>query len=337
MELTWWPVAIAGFALLAVVVGLAVLLPMAHAPRRLRPLANVDRLTRLPEYARAARVRRASALATVLMLAVLFGAAVIAGARPVDVRAAEASQPEEVMLCVGQPATDPATAAFLSYFAEQVTTGPGTERIGLTSSNRRVVPLTRDYQYAAGRFNDYAGLEPASDEAGSFAPAVTYVDYARTVEDVLALCLTGFPTDGPATAYRRSLIYLGPSVFRADGAEPGLFTADQVGDLASDARAQVNIVAVADPTESSRDADAALEDLVERTGGQFFRQLPAGVGGGADQLTTRLDAIRADPPPAVPADSGLFSKLPGESPTVPLTIALLSAAVLSVALVVLRR
>ena len=121
-------------------VGLAVLLPMAHAPRRLRPLANVDRLTRLPEYARAARVRRASALATMLMLTVLFGAAVIAGARPVDVRTAEESQPEEVMLCVGQPATDPATATFLSYFAGKVTTGPGTERIGLTSSNRRVVP-----------------------------------------------------------------------------------------------------------------------------------------------------------------------------------------------------
>lgn len=333
MELSWWPVALAGFVALAVVAGLALLLPMSHAPRRLRPLANVDRLTRLPEYARAARARRASAVATVLMLTILFGAAVVAGARPVDVDTAESGRPEEVMLCVGQPADDPATATFLTYFADRLTSDPGTERIGLTSPNRRVVPLTRDHEYAADRFHRYAGREPAD----TFTPPVEYVDYARTVEDVLALCLTGFPEAETGAIPRRSVIYLGPSAFRTDGDRPGLFAADQVRDLADRAGAQVNVIALTDGTGAARDADAALAALTEHTGGRFFRQLPTGVGGGADQLTERLTAIRTAPPSSVPADSGLFTRLPGESPTAPLAVALIAAAVLSVALVVLRR
>ena len=139
---------------------------------------------------------------------------------------------------------------------------------------------------------------------------MTYVDYARTVEDVLALCLTGFPETEVATAYRRSLIYLGPSMFRTEAPSRDCSPPTRSATSRAGAGVQVSVIAVADPTESSRDADAALEGLAESTGGRFFRQLPAGVGGGADQLTSRLDAIRADPPPAVAADSGLFAGCP---------------------------
>ena len=77
----------------------------------------------------------------------------------------------------------PPRAATLRYFAEQVKTF-STQRIGLTSPNRRVVPLTRDYQYAAAQF---AG---AGD---GFVAPVSYVDYTEGAEDLLAMCLTGFP------------------------------------------------------------------------------------------------------------------------------------------------
>jgi hypothetical protein len=334
IELTWWPVVIAGFACLVICIALAVLLPAARGTRRLRPLAHVDRLTSLPEFARAARLRYLSLLATMGMLVVLFGAAVVAGARPVDVRTAQTGQPEEIMLCVGQPVTDPATATLLSYFARRTTTDPGTQRIGLTSSTRRVVPLTRDYQYAAARFGEYAGAKDA--QAESFDPQVPYVDYARTVDDVLALCLTGFPSTETATSHRRSLIYLGPSTFRAAD-DPGLFTGAQVQDLAARAGVRMNLIAVTDPTTSSRAADAALSAVADNSGGRFFRQPPSGLGGGPDQLTAHLDAILADPPPAMVSDGGLFNRRPGETPTIPLAVALVAGAVLSVSLVVLRR
>ena len=55
MALTWWPVAVVGFACLAVAVALAVFVPTKPSQRQLRPLANTTRLTRLPEYARVAR------------------------------------------------------------------------------------------------------------------------------------------------------------------------------------------------------------------------------------------------------------------------------------------
>ena len=60
MGLTWWPVAVAGFACLAMAVAAALLLPMEQVRRQLRPMANTSRLTRIPEYARVARARLVS-------------------------------------------------------------------------------------------------------------------------------------------------------------------------------------------------------------------------------------------------------------------------------------
>ena len=79
--------------------------------------------------------------------------------------------------------------------------------------------MTRDYQYVAGRLGDLAQLsgDPADDAAdtgASFSPAVSYVDYASSVEDILALCMTGFPSFDSTSSHRRSLIYLGPGQIR---------------------------------------------------------------------------------------------------------------------------
>ena len=142
MGLTWWPVAVAGFGCLAVAVALAMLLPMEQARRQLRRMANTSRLTRLPEYARLARARLVSMLVTVVLLGLLFGTAVLASARPSGwwwSSAADRSCRRTSCCASVSRSPNATTGDFLTYFAGQARTY-GTQRIGLTSPNRRVVP-----------------------------------------------------------------------------------------------------------------------------------------------------------------------------------------------------
>lgn len=334
--MTWWAVAVAGLVALILVVVVAILLP-TERPHGRRPLANTTRLTRLPEY-RAVVRRQTRTIATVLaLLTLLFGVTVLASARPSGtLSAADESGPrDDIMLCVGQPVTDPATGEFLGYFAAETTTF-GTERIGLTSSNRRVVPLTRDYQFAAGRFGDYsqAARAQAEADAGTLPPAgavalrarsdsfstpVAYDDYAPTVADVLALCLTGFPGFESSGDTRRSLIYLGPGALRSpDDSRPSLFTDAQVTEMAQQAGVEVN--AVATPGRET----GALAAITDATGGQFFRFDSGALG-------ANLDTIRAAPAPGQD-DAGR-----ADSPVLVLVAALAVAALLGVSLMAVRR
>jgi hypothetical protein len=340
--LIWWPLAIAGFACLATAVALAVLLPMEQARRQLRPLANTSRLTRLPEYARLARTRSTSIVITIVLLVLLFGAAVMASARPSGSWWSQGSSdpPEDIMLCVSAPVTEQSTAEFFTYFAKQARTY-GTQRIGLTSPNRRVVPMTRDYQYAAEKFDDLAQLAQMPPEPGlaspqqaamkremaSFSPPVSYVDYAPSTADLLALCMTGFPSFESKSSHRRSVIYLGPGeVRRPDEARPSLFTDQEIQDMATEAGVQINAV-----TPSAHGADA-LDSIVESTGGQFFPPQS-----GVTAVTTSLDAIRATPPPpTLPIDTTVVGGY-GDSPTIPLIVAVIASTLLCLSLAVLRR
>ena len=333
MGLTWWPVAVAGFACVAAAVALALLLPMEQARRQLRRLANSSRLTRLPDYTRLARARSLSMLVTIVLLGLLFGSAVVASARPSGWwwSSATTDPPQDVMLCVGEPIADPVTGDFLTYFAGQARTY-GTQRIGLTSANRRVVPMTRDYQYVAGKFGDLAELsdEPesaTSDSAASFSPAVSYIDYASSVEDILALCMTGFPSFEDQSSHRRSLIYLGPGQVREPGeTRRSLMTAAQVTEMASASGVQINALAPSD-----RGA-GALPSIAESTGGQFFSFDPR-----QSALTDDLNAIRDSPPqPSATADAASVGWF-GDNPAIPLIIAVVTSTLLCLSLVVLRR
>ena len=105
VELTWWAVAIVGCVGLAVCIAAVLLRPMDEERRSLRLLANVGRLTRLPEYRRAARLRTLSAVVAIGLLVVIFGASVVAAARPTGLpavaRHSGSAQPEDIMLCMG--------------------------------------------------------------------------------------------------------------------------------------------------------------------------------------------------------------------------------------------
>ncbi|MGE2717175.1 hypothetical protein ACQI4L_24225 [Mycolicibacterium litorale] len=328
MDLRWWAIAVAGLLALLGCFALAVWLPLSPDRRSLRPLANVARLIRLPEYARAARLRSVSTVATLVLLVVLFGAATAAAARPTGADDTfERAHPEDVMLCVASPPTDPATGALLRHYAERAGTYQ-TQRIGLTSVNSRVVPLTRDYQYAAGRFGDLAAISgtPDPDRAvvDQFTAPVTYTDYAASVDDVLSLCLTGFPDFEQKSSHRRSVIYLGPPTLRApDEPRPALFDAQRVAELADVAGAQINVVTSGE--------DEALRALADRTGGQFtVATTPSAVEGALTQIDSR-------PAPLVLDDGTRVTGQTQDAPVPVLAVVLVTTALLSVTLVVLRR
>lgn len=323
MDLRWPLVAAVGSGCFVLAVVLAAVLPMTAARRRLRPLANIARLTRLPEYARVARLRSLSTVVTLVVLTVMFGAAMWAAARPAAAGAKFDAEPrEDVMLCVGQPLPDRATVEMLDYFAQQAGSSPQTQRVGLTSLNRRLVPLTRDQQYAAARFGEYARAPRL--QSASFAPAVPYTDYATSVEDVLALCISGFPHFEQRDSHRRSVIYLGPSDIRAPGEQrAALFTGDAVRQLAERAGVQLNVVDMSPSPKSG-----SLLALTEQTGGRYL--VPGSVTGALDDIRTHTRWVRPSGGSVAAADAE-------EAPVPPLAIALFSATVLSVALMGLRR
>ena len=139
---------------------------------------------------------------------------------------------------------------------------------------------------------------------------MSYVDYAEGLEDLLAMCLTGFPGFESHLHNGVRLVYVGPD---ADARGPALFTADRVRELARTAGVQVNVVLTG--------ADnGTLAALARDTGG---RALPADA-----DVPAHLADIRANPPAAVPTARHRAAK-PTESPDVPLAVALLAALVLA--------
>ncbi|WKG03473.1 hypothetical protein [Mycolicibacterium sp. HK-90] len=316
MDLIWWTVGIIGCLALAGCVGLALLLKQSVHPDDLRPLANTGRLTRLPEYVRAARLQTMSAVIAMVMLTLAFVSSVVVTARPVGLpswtRAGQIATPEDIMVCVGGPVTEPVVSTTLRYFADRVGSF-GTDRIGLTSANRRVIPLTRDYQYAAAQFGAFA----QQDGTRPFVAPVAYVDYAASVEDVLALCLTGFPSFEEKAGQRRSLIYVGPESL--PGGTAPLFTRDRLRDLALTAGVQVNAITP---------GPGVVADLTRDTGGRWFAD--------SADVAAHLTEIREHPPQA--GTTGDTAEVrSAETPGLPVLLGLLALTVLWWWPVVMRR
>ncbi|MFO7164329.1 MAG: hypothetical protein DIU75_013390 [Mycolicibacterium hassiacum] len=359
MELKWWAVAVAGLMCLLVAVGAAWLLPVARVQRRLRPLAHVDRLTRLPEFARVQRVYTISVMATAVLLVITFVAAVVLAARPVrlakNVDAYEAAHPRDLMLCVDQPVTEPSTAQFLSYYADQVASFTN-EEIGLTSPTLRVLPMTRDRRVGEARlryFADLAGIRQSIDRGETvsveqrqrldtgirqFSRTLDEEETRPPVEDVLALCLSGFPDFSYAGVRRRQLIYLGDA---ARGERSPLYDIDELTALAQRAGIQVNAIVRTDTGESHPEANDKLRRLTELTGGRFEVYNPAGTattdGGAAAVLRDDLNTINDNPPQVVVVGGRTVTARHLDTPAVVLVIAVVAAVLLSVAQAVMRR
>lgn len=323
MDLTWWIVAIAGCVALAGCVGLALLWRHPEQSGGLLPLANTTRLTGLPQYRRARRRHTITAAVTMTLLALAFAAAAMTAARPTGLPSAnhhqDTVQPQDIMVCIGAPVTDAAVRTTLRFFSGTIG-GFGTERIGLTSANRRVVPLTRDYQYAIGEFSRYSLPPPQHDGPRPFVAPVAYTNYTESVDDLLALCMSGFPGFPAKSAQRRSLIYIAPKTCPAPDS-PHLFDPDKVRDMALGADIQVNAVL-------SGACDNGLTALARSTGGQSHS---------ADtDVPAQLRDISSHPPPDSSVPGGVISKS-RETPDLPLLAAIVAVMVLSVWTAVARR
>ncbi|MGE2717811.1 hypothetical protein ACQI4L_27445 [Mycolicibacterium litorale] len=361
MELRWWPFAVVAALLLVAGGAAAWLMPVQRMQRQLRPLAHVDRLTRLPEFARVHRVYLVSMAVTASLLLVALIASVTAAARPQHLAADnvgyEAAHPLDVMLCIGQPVTDPTTADMLRFYAERAGSFTS-QQIGVTSTDLRAMPMTRDRTYAEQRlryFADLAQIQQEIDTGGdvsvdarlelargieAFARPVEYVDYAPTLEDVLALCITGFPKSDVPSDHRRQLVYLGYSQLRSvDDKRPSLYDKNQVKAMAQRGGIQLNAISRADVAQNSQPGNDALRDLTDSTGGLFTLYNPAGTattdGGTGRVLETDLDDIAANTPPAAVVGESTTRHL--DFPQTALSVALVSVLLLSVSLLGLRR
>ena len=312
MDVTWWWVVIVACLLVAVVI-VAALTGRRDVDRaRFRPLANTARLTTLPAYIRAVRRRNLMAAATMALLIVAFSGAVLAAARPTGLPStsydAASSQPEDIMVCTDGSGETYSRA--LRYFAERIG-GFDTQRIGLTTPDRRVVPLTRDHEYAVARFDEASRSDAAE--------AVAYSDYAPTIDDLIALCITGFPDFEQPAAQRRSVVYIGPARLAGDDA---LFDADRLRLLATGAGVQVNAVVT--------DVDnAALQRLAVDTVGGYH---PPG-----SDVSAALADIRDHPPSETAVDGPNARAANPETPEIPLLVGLLAVLSLLALPLVVRR
>jgi hypothetical protein len=366
MELRWWPLVFVGLLCLAAGIAAAALLPMARMHRVLRPLAHVDRLTRLPEYGRVYRVYFYSVVVTAVLLLANFCTALTATARPTGMssstRAFDSAHPEDIMLCVGQRVNDPTTADFLNYyagFAKQLKVSD-TLQIALTSTTLRVIPMTRDHQYLADHLRSLARLariqqdldthKPVSDADSTalktgiddFSRPLAYVDYAPSVDDALALCMTGFPAYQSKSGHRRQLVYIGYSAFR-DPADhrSTVFNSDNVKQMADQGGIQINVIARSDIAAASTHDNDSLRATAEASGGKFLLYNPAGTAAsdaGVDPtLSHYLDEIRADTPKVQLPDGVVLTSRSWDSPEMLLIASIAVAALLCLSLAVLRR
>ena len=354
MELRWWFVVIGGSVLLLAIVLAASFWPTRQRPRSLRPLAWVQRLTVLPEYVRAYRRYRIMLAAIAIATVVFLLATIIATARPVSSAATAAqinrAHPEDINLCI---AYDPAAhdvSEMLNYFRDQAKAFD-TQRLALTSATLRVIPMTADSSYLQDRLGYFGGLnalagkeKPGSEDTKAlqrgrleFSRGVAYTDYARTVNDALALCMTGFPGFTKPSDHRRSVIFLGPTAEQRQ-ARP-IYTDDRLAELARTAQIQLNVL-----TPTAAEEGGAVKRLAEGTGGRFITYLQGAKTASAAELAGidktfrgHLDEIRANPPAITQSDGTIYVQKVQDRPNVILVIALAIAVVFATALAGVRR
>ncbi|MGL6236342.1 MAG: hypothetical protein ACRC20_13465 [Segniliparus sp.] len=345
---------IGGALLLAVVLAAALLPPRRAASAALRPLAHVERLTELPEYVSAVRIQRALLVATALAVLALLGCALHAAARPISAERAsgpDRDHPDDVMLCVGLPATSPAAGAFLSYYQTQ-SAGFVDQRIGLTSLTLRAIPLTADHAFVNGRLRGFASLAKLSAEAAAgrqlteqetksfadlqdaFSRGVRYTDYRANFIDALASCVLGFPDHASPSGRRRSVVYLGPT---NESPGPGARTAYSSGALAQlvqEAKAQINVIDVEPGADPDNQPHGVAQTETEVSGGKFFAfaesASPSALAGALDQIRANLPDLPAGAEPVA-------QEREADDPSLVLGLAVGFAILLSLCLAVVRR
>ena len=110
MDLRWPAVFIVGLVALVAVLAAAALVPVAKTNKVLRPLAHVERLTGMPEYARAARIQYWSLLITLALLVAVFCGALLTTSRPTGFWSAGRNSAAFINARSASPASSPIAA-----------------------------------------------------------------------------------------------------------------------------------------------------------------------------------------------------------------------------------
>ena len=118
----------------------------------------------------------------------------------------------------------------------------------------------------AGRNSAGRRSHPAQQRDRDFSRPVEYTDYVRSVEDILAMCMTGFPAFEDKSSHRRSLIYLGYTDIPLTGdSAVSLYSTQPVKDMAAHAGVQINAIARSDVVGDRLNTTDSLTSIVTAT------------------------------------------------------------------------
>jgi hypothetical protein len=253
-------------------------------------LARSFRLTELPEYRRAIRLRNRLSVAALVLSIVAVTTLVGATLRPT--RSYHPPHPGsdtphvDIMLCIGplfglQFADETGLVPLLTTLRDNIATFVN-QRVGMTHEFYRNFPVTADHQSVLERMDTiistakaYTDIKAKHSYGYSSVNTDSYeretYGSAANVVDTLATCAMGLPSVGSDNGRGKMIVFIGGTEVDGDPEAPSSGSADQViynkdtlGQIMKDARIQVNAIVprkVPGPI-------GFVEKLIADTGGQ---------------------------------------------------------------------
>jgi hypothetical protein len=304
VELIFWWMPIAWAAVIAVVALLIVRRERRRADVAAAslPVANSERLTRLPGYRRALAKYRALLIGLAASILIVLVASIGLSTRLASLTV---TQPDlknrDIVLCldVSGSMIDYDTEV-LDVFGDLAERFQG-ERISLVIFNASAVtyfPLTSDYDYIRAQFAELQ--ESFKDkENGDFYRGTLLGDGSSLVGDGLATCAVRFDqVDEPRS---RSVILVTDNLIAGDP----IFTLPEAGALATERGVRVYGINPGDTEAKAYLDDLAVEfkQVIEGTGGSYFAlDDPQGIPSIVDEITAQQAALMRGPTQLVRTD-----------------------------------
>ncbi|MGV8884075.1 MAG: vWA domain-containing protein [Microbacteriaceae bacterium] len=303
MELIFWWMPLVWLGLVAVVAVVLIFVRRSRsaADATSLPIANSERLTSLPGYARALRRYRAllAGVCAAVALLLLVGIGLTTRIASVDVRQPELKS-RDIVLCLDiSGSMVEYDSHVIDVFSDLANEFEG-ERISLVIFNASAVtyfPLTSDYGYIQRQF---ATLQKQFDSGNQEYYNGTLIgDGSSLVGDGLASCATKF--DQPDKPRSRSVILVTDNLVA--GRE--IFTLPQAGKLATGEGVRVYGINPGDTLDKSYLEEFADEfkTVVESTGGSYYAlDDPDSIPAIVDRITAEQSALLRGPVQLVRTD-----------------------------------
>lgn len=292
------------WAVLVAVVAVALLLVRRSRSARdaaSLPVANSERLTSLPGYARALRRYQAliAGVCAAVILLVLVAVGLTTRFASVDVRQTELKS-RDIVLCLDiSGSMIEYDSHVIDVFSELANEFEG-ERISLVIFNASAVtyfPLTSDYGYIQRQFAKLQEQFESGEQ--EYYNGTLIGDGSSLVGDGLASCTTKF--DEPDAPRSRSVILVTDNLIAGEQ----IFTLPEAGKLATREGVRVYGINPGDTTEKSYLDELAEEfkTVVESTGGTYHAlDDPQSIPAIVDRITAEQSALLKGPVQLVRTD-----------------------------------